>query len=120
MPAATATKTPPIPATAAALYGKRLRFTFTDKASAGAVYDHTFNQDGSVDFGGVKDGKAGKPTHVAKSAIAKVANGIFLASYLGDSGYTLTLALNFNTGKITSFASNEKEWTQQTGTVEFV
>jgi hypothetical protein len=37
---------------------------------------------------------------------------------LSDSGYTLTLALNFRTGRMVGFASNEKSWYPVKGTFE--
>ena len=100
------------------LYGKTLRFTFMDGAMAGVTYDHVFHQDGTVDFS-VFDGVAnGKPTHEKDSAAVKVADGIFVVSYLGASGYTLTVALNLQDHKLVCFASNDKTWSQQIGTFE--
>lgn len=40
-------------------------------------------------------------------------------SYLSkESGYTLTVALNFKTATVIGFASSEKDWVQQSGTFE--
>ena len=45
---------------------------------------------------------------------------VFLISYLGASGYTLTVALNFINRRMVGFASNEEAWYRQQGTFEVV
>jgi phenolic acid decarboxylase len=100
------------------LYGKTLRLTFTDGAMAGKTYDHVFHKDGTVVFSAVDGATQGKPTSEKDSAAVKVADGIFVISYLGASGYTLTTVLNLLEKKLVCFASNNKEWSQQTGTFE--
>ena len=100
------------------LYGKTLRFTFTDGAMAGATYDHVFHQNGTVDFSAFDGATNGEPTHEKNSAAVKVADGVFVVSYLGASGYTLTVVLNLQDKKLVCFASNDKTWSQQTGTFE--
>jgi hypothetical protein len=50
-----------------------------------------------------------------------VAPGVQMVSYLSpESGYTLTVAMNFETKRIYGFASNEKEWHPVSGTMEAV
>jgi hypothetical protein len=100
------------------LYGKTLRFTFTDGGMVGKTYDHVFHQDGTVVFSEVEGAKIGNPTHEKKSAAVKVADGVFVVSYLGASGYTLTVVLNLHDKKLVSFASNNTEWYQYMGTFE--
>jgi hypothetical protein len=102
------------------LYGKTLRWTFTDGPMAGATYDHTFHKDGSVEFASVEGAEAGKPTRQKNAAAVKVADDVFAVSYLGDSGYTLTVILNFQQMKMVGFASNDKQWSQQKGTFELL
>jgi phenolic acid decarboxylase len=102
------------------LYGKTLRWTFTDGPMAGATYDHTFHKDGTVDFRSVEGSKQGKPTHEKNAAAVKVADDVFVVSYLGASGYTLTVVLNLKHMNMVGFASNDKEWSQHKGTFEIV
>jgi len=45
---------------------------------------------------------------------------VFAVSYLGDSGYTLTVVLNFRNNEAIAFGSNDKEWSQQKGSFEVV
>jgi hypothetical protein len=47
-----------------------------------------------------------------------VADGTFLVSYLAASGYTLTVALNFQDQQLIGFASSAKEWYPLRGTFE--
>jgi hypothetical protein len=49
-----------------------------------------------------------------------VADNVCAASYLGASGYTLTVVLNFATGHIIGFASGEAFWAPARGTFEVV
>ena len=49
----------------------------------------------------------------------KVGNGMFVISYLAESGFTLTVALNTQRMEMVGFASNNESWFQQKGTFEF-
>jgi len=113
-----------MPATATesnTLTGQTIRWKFEDSPTAGGSYEHTFNEDGSVSFSMLKGEKAGKPTRVDKYASFAVAPEVQMVSYLSpESGYTLTVAMNFETERIYGFASNEKEWHPVSGTMEIV
>ena len=102
------------------LYGKTLRWTFTDGPVAGKTFEHTFNEDGTVVFRGVDENEKGKSTRVKDSAVVKITNEVFAVSYLADSGYTLTVLLNLDRGEMAGFASNDKQWFQQKGTFEIL
>jgi len=111
----------PETATATSLSGRTIRWTFEDGPTGGGTYEHTFAPDGGVTFSKVEeDGKSGKPTSVEKYASFEVAPGVQMVSYLGDTGYTLTVAMNFDTGRLYGFASNDKEWHPVTGSMEVV
>jgi phenolic acid decarboxylase len=100
--------------------GKTIRWTFTDGSMADHRFEHLFHEDGTVEFR-MLDGKAnGKPTKVDKYEVATVGAKVFAVSYLGPAGYTLTVVLDFQTGRIVGFASNEKELSVQHGTFEAV
>jgi len=67
------------------------------------------------------DGKGnGKPTRVEKYEVATVGADVYAASYLGSSGYTLTVVLDYRSGRVVAVASNEKELVFQQGTFEEV
>ncbi len=102
------------------LYGKTLRWTFKDAPGKNTTYEHTFNKDGSVDFSDVQGKTVGAPTHAKNANAVKIADGIFAVSYLGDSGYTLTVVLDFETMKMVGFASNNQEWSQHKGTFKVI
>jgi len=110
----------PTTSTSTSLAGRTLRWTIDDGPTAGSTYEHTFAEDGSVVFRKVEAGTAsGKGTQVKKYAAFEVAPEVQLLSYLaGDSGYTLTVALNFDSGRLYGFASNDKEWYPVSGTFE--
>src|SRR4051794_34535355 len=96
----------PVTETSTSLAGRTIRWTFEGGPTAGGTYEHTFAPDGSVTFSKVdEDGKGGKPASGKKYASFEVAPGVQLVSYLGDAGYTLTVAMNFDTGRLYGFAS---------------
>jgi hypothetical protein len=102
------------------LRGQTLLWKFAEGPTAGAAYEHTFDKDGSVAFRTVDGSKKGKLTREKEYASFEVAPQVHLVSYLGESGYTLTVALNFKTEKLYGFASNDKEWYPVSGTFEAV
>jgi hypothetical protein len=110
--------------------GKTLRWAFTEGPTKGAIFDHTFHEDGTVEWHTAENAHAakgaparvkageGQDTERAKYAAIEVAQDVLLVSYLAASGYTLTVALNFDDGRLRGFASNEKEWYPVAGTFE--
>jgi phenolic acid decarboxylase len=102
------------------LTGKTLCWTLADGPMAGKTYEHKFNADGTIEYRGVDGGVRGKPSRSRKAGTAKIEDQVFAMSYLGDSGYTLSVVLNFSTKKLVGFASNDKEWFQQHGTFDVV
>ena len=112
----------PETSTSTSLAGRTLRWTINDGPTAGSTYEHTFEADGSLVFRKVEGGTtSGKGTQVKKYGSFEVAPEVQLLSYLaGESGYTLTVALNFDSGKLYGFASNDKEWHPVSGTFEAV
>ncbi|MDI1272183.1 MoaF N-terminal domain-containing protein [Polaromonas sp.] len=100
------------------LKGKTLRWSFADGPTAGMTFEHSFKQDGSVAWRTA--GKEGKSTRVDKCATVRVDDSVFAVSYLGGSGYTLTVLLNFRNNEAIAFGSNDKEWSQQKGSFEVV
>lgn len=102
--------------------GKTLRFTWTDGPTKGATHEHVFHEDGTVEWhaagerkeGGQREATGERPKYLDEG----IADGIRLVSYLSDSGYTLTVVLNAQTGLIAGVASNEKTWVAVHGGLE--
>ena len=105
---------------AKSLAGMTVRWKFDDGPTAGTTYEHTFRKDGTVVFRDVaRSDKPSKDSPGPSYASFEVAPATHLISYLSeDSGYTLTVALNFETQKCFGVASNGKEWFPLTGTLE--
>jgi len=107
-----------------ALRGKTLRFTFEEGPTRGASYDHTFRDDGTVSWhDGTAERKAGAKSSKTKAhdkgttkepptkyGSFQVTDDVYVVSYLSKSGYTLTVALNFETDELFGFASNDENW----------
>jgi hypothetical protein len=101
-----------------AIQGKLIRWTFNDGPMARKTFEHTFNSDGSVTWCAVDAGKKGNPSVAKHSKVASVGEDVYAVSYLGASGYTLTVVLDFRTHLLVAFASNEESLTLQKGTFE--
>jgi len=99
------------------ILGKTVRWTFTNGPTKGATFEHVFHPDGSVSWREAS-GKSGAATRAQRSAVMRVSDDVQAVSYLTDSGYTLTLTLNFSSGRMVGFASNEKSWYPVEGTFE--
>ena len=114
--------------------GKTIRWTYEDGPMAGKSFEHTFGADGTVSWreaggpeknttpptNGQQKEKTGKPQTEpkAKYQVAPVNEEVCVVSYLSASGYTLTSTLDFASGTVVSFASNEKELVLQRGMFE--
>lgn len=94
--------------------GKTLQWTFTNGPMQGTTYEHVFRTDGTVTW--AEPGKPAGEDSIAKYEVEPVNDGVFVVSYLGKSGYALTTVVDTKTGKIVSFASNEKSLLKQHGT----
>jgi hypothetical protein len=112
--------------------GKTIRWTYEDGPMAGKSFEHVFGEDGNVTWRET-DGndrrtkppsngkqKAEEPASEpsAKYEVASVNDDVCVVSYLSKSGYTLTSVLDFASGTVVSFASNEKELVPQRGMFE--
>ena len=111
---------PTLETTTNSLSGQVIRWTFEDGPTAGSTYEHTFNADGSVSFVKLDGDRKGEPKREKKYGSFEVSKGVELVSYLSDSGYTLTVAMNLDDRRIYGFASNDKEWHPVSGTLEVV
>jgi MoaF N-terminal domain len=84
--------------------GKTLRWTYDDGPMAGKTFEHRFGADGTVNFR-----EPGQPEgDPAKYEVERISDDVHAVSYLSSHGWTLTTVLDRKTGKIVSFASNEK------------
>jgi hypothetical protein len=102
------------------LAGKTIRWTFSDGPMKNKTFEHLFDEKGSVKFRSVGDDGSETFTEVKKYEVAAVNSEVYAASYLGPSGYTLTVVLDYATGKLVAFASNEKGVMLQHATFEVV
>jgi hypothetical protein len=116
------------------LRGKTIRWTYEDGPMAGKSFEHTFGNDGTVTWretagkdqgtkpptNGKEKQKTGKPALEAKAKyeVASINEDVCAVSYLAESGFTLTSVLDFDSGTVVSFASNEKELVPQRGMFE--
>jgi hypothetical protein len=96
--------------------GQTIQWTFTDGPMAKRVFEHSFHEDGTVEFRMLDGQGHGKATKVDKYEVAPIGAEVSAVSYLGPAGYTLTVVLDFQSGRLVGFASSAKELTVQHGT----
>jgi hypothetical protein len=115
-------------ATANRIKGKTLRWTFAEGPQAGKTYQHTFHQDGTVEYRAIADepngasgqraGNAGRASERPRYAAYAVSDAVALVSYRAESGFTLTVALNFENHELVAIASNSDQWFPAVGYFE--
>jgi hypothetical protein len=108
-----------------ALRGKTVRFKFEEGPTSGSSYDHAFREDGTVTWRdpAKAEAKTGSNSSSTKEPPTKygsfqVTDDVYVVSYLSKSGYTLTVALNFETDELFGFASNDQNWYPVRGVFE--
>lgn len=95
------------------IIGHRITWKFEDGPTAGTRFEHHFAEDGSVSYQMAGNTKTTTEKHYE---VAKVSTHVFAVSYLASSGWTLTTVLDFESGKLVAFASNDKQLVVQHGT----
>jgi len=103
--------------------GRRLRWTFSEGPQAGKTYEHTFHADGTVEYRAVADGAVDAPRGTPGGerpayAAYPLSESVELVSYRAESGFTLTVALNFADHRMAGIASNSEQWFPARGTFE--
>ncbi len=99
-------------ATSDRIAGKTIHLSWLDGPTKGTTQTHRFLLDGTVTWR--TDPKVERPQYLARD----IDETSSLVSYLSDSGYTLTIALNFEDGSTVGVASNETSWYPVRGTFE--
>jgi len=108
---------------AARVRGTTMRLAWAEGPTQGKVYEHTFHDDGTVEWRevGAAAGPAGRPGAEPERppyAALEVNPEVFAVSYLAPSGFTLTVVLDFSTRQMVGFASGHGQWHPLRGTFE--
>jgi hypothetical protein len=98
--------------------GKTIYWTFSDGPMAKRSFEHVFLKGGALKFRAIEGAAKAKMTRAKKYDVARVNADVYAVSYLGPSGFTLTVVLDFRTHRLVAFASNEKSVVLQQGTFE--
>lgn len=105
------------------VHGQTMRWTWTEGPTKGSTHEHTFNDDGTVMWRSINGDAQPTPDKTgerADYAVFKVTDDVSAVSYLSDSGYTLSVVLNFADKDIVGFASNSEQWFPVKGKFEVV
>jgi hypothetical protein len=97
--------------------GRTIRFIWTEGPTKGSTHEHVFHDDGTVEWHGVSSAKGPQSATAEKASAerpryfgAEVTDDVWLISYLAQSGYALTVVLNFDDNSMVGIASNDKNW----------
>lgn len=102
------------------LSGKTVRWTWTEGPTKGTTNEHVFNEDGTVTWSVIEGPAKGRSSTEKEYAVWKITDDVIAVSYLAQSGYTLTVILNFRDNGMVGFASGAKEWYPIKGTFQLV
>jgi len=89
--------------------GKTIRWMWTEGPTKGKTHEHVFDDD-TVTWRAIDDSQNSHPSKPTKYAAFKINDDVWVVSYLADSGYTLTVVMNYADDSIVGFASGAKEW----------
>jgi hypothetical protein len=103
--------------------GQTIRWTFDDGSLAGKRFEHTFDEGGVVTWRSLDGADAAarsvdRASTETKYELATVGEYVYAVSYLAASGHTLTVVLDYRTGRLVAFASNEKSLSVQHGSFQ--
>ncbi len=102
--------------------GRTITFKYTEGAMAHKAYAHTFNDEGDVTYKPAdkagKDAMDGEGTRAQASRIEKLRDDVWVVTYRGEGGTTLTSVLDFASNALLSIASNNGELSVHRGTFE--
>jgi len=110
--------------------GRTIRFTWTDGPTKGSTHEHVFDEDGTVEWhSGEESGSRASTDEAARDrapaerprySSIEVTDDFWMVSYLSNSGYTLTVVLNFEDGSLVGVASNDQKWFPMRGQFQVV
>ena len=99
------------------LRGATIRWMFVEPPVAGMTFEHTFREDGTLVWRVIDGPGKGTSREEKRYATMKIAEAVHVVSYLAASGHTLSVVVDFNTGRVVAFGSDNKEWHPMTGTI---
>ena len=99
------------------LRGATIRWMFVEPPVVGMKFEHTFRDDGTLVWRVIDGPGKGASKEEKRYATMKIADGVHVVSYLAASGHTLSVIVDFNTGRVVGFGSDNKEWHTLTGTL---
>ena len=100
--------------------GRTIRWTWTEGPTAGVTHEHHFRANGTVEWRVLTGPQKGHAAKEEEYAVFEVSDAVYAVSYLADSGYTLTVVLDFASGTMYGFASGNGQWFPGRGTFTVV
>lgn len=100
--------------------GRTIRWTWTEGPTAGVTHEHEFRRDGTLEWRVLTGPRKGHAAEEEEYAVFEISDEVYAVSYLADSGYTLTVVLDFQSGNMYGFASGRSQWYPGRGTFEVI
>ena len=94
----------------ARIAGKTFRLTWTAGPKNSVTHEHIFHIDGSVSYAQIESSRPAKYTTAKQYGAFEVAPDCFIVSYLDNSGYALSVVLNFKDHRMHGFATTNTQW----------
>jgi hypothetical protein len=91
------------------LAGRTFRFTWTAGPKNAVTHEYVFHTDGTVSYAPIEPDRPPQYTTAKQYGAFEVAEDIYLVSYL-ESGYALSVALNFKEKRLQGFATSATQW----------
>lgn len=101
------------------LPGKTIRWTFPD-GPLPASFEHTFRDDGTLVWRILNGPMKGGSGEEKRYASERMSDDVYVVSYLGASGHTLTVVFNVKDKRAYGIASNTTTWFALEGTLDSV
>lgn len=92
------------------LIGKTVAWEWVDGPFAGNSFQNTFHEDGTITWRGIEGFQKGNSETEKEYKAFDVAEDVVMISWLEDSGWTVTVTVNFSTMTNSGVISNETKW----------
>jgi hypothetical protein len=102
------------------VHGKTVRWTWKEGPAKGSVFEHVFQEDGTVLWRVLKGPHKGFSKLEKGYAAERLGGDLYTISYRAASGHMMTIVLNLKDGTMVGLASGAQDWYPVRGTFAIV
>jgi hypothetical protein len=101
--------------------GKTIQHTWTEGAFAGGTYQNTYRSDKTATLRGIAGSEKGMKMEQKNVAYNSLGHGLWLATWLEENGYTVSIVFDFPNKKVTGVVTKPAaEFYSLIGTIDSV